>query len=110
MDRLSLTEEFGKGYDESNLRYMRLFYKTFPICDSLRPELSCSHYRRLLSVENQEAIAKYSVLNDAKHIFASKYKLTLPTEEDLQTELNKARKRLELEAPSIIYTKLWMVP
>ena len=89
---------------------MRLFYKTFPICDSLRPELSCSHYRRLLSVENQEAIAKYSVLNDAKHIFASKYKLTLPTEEDLQTELNKARKRLELEAPSIIYTKLWMVP
>ena len=38
-----------------------------------------------------------SVLNDAKQIFASKYKLTLPTEEDLQTELNKARKRLELE-------------
>ena len=38
-----------------------------------------------------------SILNDAKQIFASKYKLTLPTEEDLQTELNKARKRLELE-------------
>ena len=38
-----------------------------------------------------------SVLNDAKQIFASKYKLTLPTEEDLQIELNKARKRLELE-------------
>ena len=33
---------------------------------------------------------EYSVLNDAKQIFASKYKLTLPTEEDLQTELNKA--------------------
>ena len=30
----SLTEEFGKGYDESNLRYMRLFYKTFPIRDA----------------------------------------------------------------------------
>ena len=136
----SLTEEFGKGYDESNLRYMRLFYKTFPICDALRHELSWTHYRRLLSVENQEAriwymneaansvwstrqldrqistlyydrllgshdkkivtdeaIAKYSVLNDAKQIFASKYKLTLPTEDELQTELNKARKRLELE-------------
>ena len=48
-------------------------------------------------VENEEAIAKYSVLNDAKQIFASKYKLTLPTEDELQTELNKARKRLELE-------------
>ena len=51
----------------------------------------------ILCSEKNEAIAKYSVLNDAKQIFASKYKLTLPTEEDLQSELNKARKRLELE-------------
>ena len=51
----------------------------------------------ILCSEKNEAIAKYSVLNDAKQIFASKYKLTLPTEEDLQIELNKARKRLELE-------------
>ena len=51
----------------------------------------------ILCSEKNEAIAKYSVLNDAKQIFASKYKLTLPTEEDLQTELNKARKRLELD-------------
>ena len=50
-----LTKEFGKGFDESNLRYMRLFYKTFPICDTLRHELSWSHYRRLISVENSEA-------------------------------------------------------
>ena len=38
-----------------------------------------------------------SVLNDAKQIFASKYKLTLPTEDELQNELSRARKRLELE-------------
>ena len=31
-----LTLEFGKGYDESNLRNMRAFYKAFPICDALR--------------------------------------------------------------------------
>lgn len=43
-----LTAEFGKGFDESNLRYMRLFFKTFPICDTLRHELSWSHYRRLI--------------------------------------------------------------
>ena len=51
----------------------------------------------ILCSEKNEAIAKYSVLNDAKQIFASKYKLTLPTEDELQNELNKARKRLELE-------------
>ena len=49
----------------------------------------------ILCLEKNEAIAKYSVLNDAKQIFASKYKLTLPTEEELQTELSRARKRLE---------------
>ena len=92
-----LTKEFGKGFDERELRKMCQFYKCFQIWDSLRPELSWTHYRRLISVENQEAIAKYSVLNDAKQIFASKYKLTLPTEDELQNELNRARKRLELE-------------
>lgn len=35
-----LTAEFGKGFDESNLRSMRLFYLTFQKQDSLRPELS----------------------------------------------------------------------
>lgn len=50
-----LTEMFGKGFDERNLRKMRQFYLTFPIRDSLRPELSWTHYRRLLRVENQQA-------------------------------------------------------
>lgn len=88
-----LTKEFGKGFDESNLRYMRLFYKTFPICDTLRHELSWSHYRRLISVENSEARMWY--MNEAKQMFASKYKLTLPTEEELQAELTEARRILE---------------
>ena len=50
-----LTAEFGKGFDASNLRYMRLFYKAFPNCDTLRHELSWSHYRLLLRVENPAA-------------------------------------------------------
>ena len=50
-----LTAEFGKGFDASNLRYMRLFYQAFPICDALRHELSWTHYRRLLRVENDHA-------------------------------------------------------
>lgn len=37
-----LTAEFGKGFDESNLRYMRLFYQTFKNCDTLRHELTWS--------------------------------------------------------------------
>lgn len=55
-----LTEEFGKGFDESNLRKMRQFYKTFPIRDTLCPELSWSHYRRLMRIENEEALRFYT--------------------------------------------------
>lgn len=49
-----LTQEFGKGYDSSNLRNMRLFYKAFPICDTLRHELTWSHYRSLLRVKKSK--------------------------------------------------------
>ena len=50
-----LTGEFGRGFDASNLRYMRLFYQAFPNCDALRHELSWTHYRRLLRIENESA-------------------------------------------------------
>jgi predicted nuclease of restriction endonuclease-like (RecB) superfamily len=48
----NLTKEFGKGYDERNLRNMRAFYLAFPIRNALRTELSWTHYRLLLKVEN----------------------------------------------------------
>ena len=50
-----LSEEFGRGFDASNLRYMRLFYLAFPNCDALRHELSWTHYRTLLRVEDAAA-------------------------------------------------------
>ena len=70
-----LTAEFGEGYDASNLRYMKLFYNKFPIrnavsskspiCDavshkspmpdSVSTELSWTHYRHLLKVEDEKA-------------------------------------------------------
>ena len=50
----------------------------------------------ILCSQKNEAIARYSVLNDAKQIFASKYKLTLPSPEELQKEIEKGRKRIEI--------------
>jgi predicted nuclease of restriction endonuclease-like (RecB) superfamily len=58
-----LTAEFGKGFDASNLRYMRLFYQTFPIRDALRHELSWTHYRLLLRVESEQSRQWY--MNEA---------------------------------------------
>ena len=58
-----LTAEFGKGFDASNLRYMRLFYQAFPNCDALRHELSWTHYRLLLRVDSPAAREWY--MNEA---------------------------------------------
>lgn len=47
----SLTREFGKGFDERNLRNMRAFFQNFPNWNALRSELSWTHYRLLLRVD-----------------------------------------------------------
>jgi predicted nuclease of restriction endonuclease-like (RecB) superfamily len=51
----TLTEEFGKGFDVTNLRHMRGFYMAFPIRDALRRELSWTHYRTLLRADDAKA-------------------------------------------------------
>jgi DUF1016 N-terminal domain len=55
----TLTAEFGKGFDTTNLRHMCGFFLAFPIRDALRSELSWTHYRNLLRVENQAARQLY---------------------------------------------------
>jgi predicted nuclease of restriction endonuclease-like (RecB) superfamily len=50
-----LSEEFGRGFTATNLRYFRQFYLNFPIHHALRDELSWTHYRLLSRVENLDA-------------------------------------------------------
>lgn len=55
-----LQAEFGKGFDVTNLRNMRHFYLTFPKRDALRLELSWTHYRTLIRIENPKAREWYA--------------------------------------------------
>ena len=48
-----MTFDFGKGFDERNLRYMRQFYLSFPIWNTVRTELNWSHYRTLIRIEEK---------------------------------------------------------
>lgn len=50
-----MTKEFGKGFTVANLKNMRQFYLTFPKSYALRSELSWTHYRLLMRVENENA-------------------------------------------------------
>ena len=49
----------------------------------------------ILCTEKNEAVARYSVLKDRKQIFASKYMLYLPTEEELALEIKRERHLIE---------------
>lgn len=49
----------------------------------------------ILCTEKNETVARYSVLKDRKQIFASKYMLCLPTEEQLRHEIEKERKLID---------------
>ena len=60
---VSLTEEFGKGFDARNLRHMRQFYLVFPIWNAVRTELSWTHYRTLTRIENESA--RHWYMNEA---------------------------------------------
>lgn len=48
-----LTNEFGKGFSERNLRRMRQFYLAFPIRSTLSSKLSWSHYMLLMQIDNE---------------------------------------------------------
>lgn len=58
-----LTKEYGKGFNESNIKNMRQFYKVFPIRYALRSELSWTHYRLLMRVEKDNVREFY--INEA---------------------------------------------
>ena len=53
-----LTKEFGKGFTIRNLQMMRQFYLTFQKANALRSELSWTHYRARMKVEEDKKSAE----------------------------------------------------
>lgn len=49
----------------------------------------------ILCTEKDEIVVKYRILNDSKQLFATKYMLYLPTEEELIAEIERERKIIE---------------
>jgi hypothetical protein len=97
-----LTHDFGRGFDESNLRYIRLFYLAFPIRDALRHELSWTHYKLILRVENEKARqfyieeavkSQWSTRQLERQILTCFYERLLPTEEELKKEIETEMRR-----------------
>ena len=54
-----LTNELGKGYTQSRLRYFRRFYDVFSKCPTLSDKLSYSHYCELIWIDDFNKINYY---------------------------------------------------
>jgi predicted nuclease of restriction endonuclease-like (RecB) superfamily len=51
----------------------------------------------ILCADKNETMVKYTLLEESRQVFASKYKLYLPTEEELKKEVKKERELIEME-------------
>ena len=51
----------------------------------------------ILCSQRDETVVRYSVLKESEQLFASKYRLILPTEEELKTELEREQRLLQQE-------------
>ena len=82
-----LTQDYGKGFNERNLWYIRNFYSTFPKVNALRSELSWTHYRLLLRVEKEKARDFYLI-----ETIDNKW-----STRELERELTRERQVIEME-------------
>ncbi len=48
----------------------------------------------ILCADKDETIVQYSVLKESEQLFASKYRLHLPSEEELVAEIDRERERI----------------
>ncbi|MDR1105283.1 MAG: PDDEXK nuclease domain-containing protein [Treponema sp.] len=107
-----LTDEFGKGFDESSLRRMRQFYQTFPIRAAVRHELSWTHYRLLMKIDdssrrefylNECAECNWSSRQLERQITTFYYERLLATrKEGRETVKNEIQKTEPKAAPDYI--------
>ena len=106
-----LTKEYGRGFDESNLRRMRKFYSIFKIRDTLCPELSWSHYRILLKIDRddirkfylQECInSRWSVRELTRQINSFYYERLLASKDKDLVKLNMENNKIATQPEDVI--------
>ena len=50
----TLQPQFGSGFSYRQLNWYRQFYRSFPIVSALRTQFSWTHYKTLISIDNQD--------------------------------------------------------
>ncbi|MDO5409378.1 MAG: PDDEXK nuclease domain-containing protein [Lachnospiraceae bacterium] len=106
-----LTKEFGKGFSVSNIQFMRRFYQTYQIQQTVSVKLSWSHYCELLTISDddkrsfyeKEAInSGWSIREMKRQIATSLYERLLLSDGKANKEkvLALAEKGIEMAQPA----------
>ena len=105
-----LTKEFGKGFSVSNLQFMRRFYQSYQIQQTVSVKLSWSHYCELLTIsdldkrsfyEKETINSGWSIRELKRQISTSLYERLLLSEgkTNKETVLALAEKGIEMSTP-----------
>ena len=105
-----LTKEFGKGFSVSNLQFMRRFYQSYQIQQTVSVKLSWSHYCELLTISDPDKRSFYeketinsgwSIRELKRQISTSLYERLLLSEGKThkETVLALAEKGIEMSTP-----------
>jgi len=84
-----------KPLKHQDIGQMDMYVRYFE--DKVRQENDNPTIGLILCTEKNNTIVKYSLLNESKQIFASKYMTYLPTEKELKKEIERERKAIEME-------------
>ena len=107
----TLTAEFGKGFSVSNIQFMRRFYQTYQIQQTVSVKLSWSHYCELLSIsdkdkrdfyEKETLNANWSVRELKRQISTSLFERLLLSDgkTNKETVLSLAQHGVEMATPA----------
>jgi predicted nuclease of restriction endonuclease-like (RecB) superfamily len=106
-----LTAEFGKGFSVSNIQFMRRFYQTYQIQQTVSVKLSWSHYCELLSIsdeskrrfyEKETINSNWSVRELKRQISTSLFERLLLSDgkANKETALSLAQHGIEMSTPA----------
>ena len=96
----SLSTDFGKNFDARELRRIRQFYLCFPIRDTVRPELSWSHYRLLIRIEKEDVRRFYIQEAIEQHWSTRKLDRNISSQYFQRVLANQSSKKLATEGES----------
>ena len=98
-----LTNEFGKGYTPTRLRYIRRFYEVFMKYPTLSDKLSYSHYCELIWFDIDK-INYYIKITEEENLSVRKLRQKIKSNEyeRLDEETKKLKIKEELSVPDLV--------